>query len=595
MDNITKYKYKTDGYIPYYGKTTLKKGYTFADGDETFYYFVGKNSCYSMLELLHPDDVDGFIDMADHLDEGRQYAVVRMRDFEDKYKVLYIECYHNGAVFNDFKSFDMEFCNFMEIKDRYVNYISTIKKYRGFMSLSTRMFFEYTFDTGVLNIYRYVNIKSQTMMKKPLDAIRDDVAASDSFTNKEKGEFEVLYDFLVKGRDRFNAEVNARLIMDNAEGRYEFKGSTLYENGSRIMAMGLIDITEVKEQTSYYLSENAFDPGTGLLNKRAINEYAIEKIQEKKPLYLAIMDVDDFKKINDSYGHMFGDEVLSKVSEIMRSVVGSRGILGRFGGDEFMCVFDGVTKEEDLRRILKTISKNIQWTYNDLKESLTITTSVGVSKYPDDGASYEELFQKADKALYIAKAKGKNRFIIYDIQKHGSVEGDKENDRSVGIKSVASDQLKAAVMSEVVLELHRNGIDALDDAMEKLRSYFDIDGVAIYKGEDMHRVLSSGRYINPISNLLCIRNQAYLELFDENGVYVEGKVNRLSNSFSEAYKLYELQENREFIQILAYRNQKPEAVAVFDFFNRSPKIGATDLGLITIVGRLMAEISCGLN
>lgn len=82
-----------------------------------------------------------------------------------------------------------------------------------------------------------------------------------------------------------------------------------------------------QQKKRYYLSEQAYDPGTGILNKRAIREYATDKIQEKpKSVYLAIIDVDDFKRINDTFGHLYGDEVLSRVSEIVRGVINDRGI-----------------------------------------------------------------------------------------------------------------------------------------------------------------------------------------------------------------------------------------------------------------------------
>ena len=68
-----------------------------------------------------------------------------------------------------------------------------------------------------------------------------------------------------------------------------------------------------------------------------------------------MIDVDDFKTINDTYGHMFGDEVLSRVSELIRSVMDSRGVAGRFGGDEFMVLFENIESEKDLRSIRKMV------------------------------------------------------------------------------------------------------------------------------------------------------------------------------------------------------------------------------------------------
>ncbi len=100
---------------------------------------------------------------------------------------------------------------------------------------------------------------------------------------------------LKRGVDRFNAGFEASLLVEGAQGRYQIRGCTLYDNGKRIMSVGIITNINAKcEKKSYYLTDNAFDPGTGLYNKRAIHEYALEKTQEKKSFYLAMMDVDDF-------------------------------------------------------------------------------------------------------------------------------------------------------------------------------------------------------------------------------------------------------------------------------------------------------------
>lgn len=594
--NITEYKPQAGAYIAYYGKASLKRDYFFVDGDESFYHFVGNNSCYSMLELLHPEDVDAFVQTVEKLSEGRQYAIVRMKNSENRYWLLYMELWRNGKVIDGYPSFSFEFCNFMEIKNRYINYMGLVKKYREFMSLASSMFFEYTPATDEMNIYRYVNIKSEPLLREPLEAIRARVNGSGQYTAGVQGAFEILYDFLKKGADHFHTAVDISVFFPEKQGRCELKGSAFYNDNALAMIVGIMDVVGAQAQEKkYYLTDSAIDPGTGVFNKRAIHEYAIEKMQEGKPLYLGMVDVDDFKKINDGYGHMFGDEVLAKVSEIIRSAVDSRGMVGRFGGDEFMVVADGVSGEEELRRIFKIISKHVGWTFQDIRDALAVTLSCGIAKYPDDAADFEELFRKADKALYIAKEKGKNRYIIYDEKKHGNVVDEAADERSIGIKAIVSDEKKAAEMSEIIVALHRTGTEALTAAMEKLRSYFDIDGVAIYSGGTLCRVQASGKYINPIDTLSRAQDAAYLKLFDANGVYMEGSIKRLSNMCPELYRQYELQETKKFIQCAAFREGKPAALVSFDFFNRTPKTGAIDLGFITIVGRLMAEVACGLG
>lgn len=591
--NITEYKAALGTYVAYIGRATLKDRYEFANGDESFYHFIGNNSCYSMLELLHPDDVDEFVRMTQTLGKERECAILRMKNAANVYRLIYVEMWLNGTSYEGVASISFEFCSFMELKDRYIVYSNIIKKYREFMGLSSTIFFEYTSDTDEVRIYRYENLKSIPIRYGKLEEIFDQIKASDEFSGKSKSEFQALYEYLKKGMDKFSIRLDADLLQEGDEGRLLFKGSSLYDNGARIMTVGVITrIGEEREQERYYLSDNAFDPGTGLWNKRAIHEYAVEKTLENRNLYLAIMDVDDFKKVNDTYGHMFGDEVLSRVSEILQGVVDSRGAVGRFGGDEFMLVFDAVSTEEELRRIFKTMSKNLQWKYKDLADSMPITTSCGVAKYPDDAADFEELFQKADKALYIAKAKGKNRFIIYDEAKHGKVVTGEQSERNAGIKAIASDSRKASEMSEAVVALYQDGVSALMDAMEKIRSYFDVDGVAVYQGDGLRRTYMAGKYINPIEKLDSAFDESYLGLFDHQGVLSIGNIDKLKNNWKSAYRQYELQETRKFIQFIAYKNQKPTAVVAFDYFNRTPKVGTADYGLMTIMGRLMAAVVC---
>lgn len=598
--NITEYKNHGDGYICYYGKASLKKGYYFADGDEAFYALIGANSCYSLQELVHPDDVAEFLKAVELLGEGMQYQTVRVRCYDQKYHYLYLEMARNGRVMDGFHSFDIEVSEFMELKDRYAVYVQLIKKYREFLGLISWCYFEYSFETDEINIYHYVNVRSIPIIKCPLENVRNELLASDE-PDAVKTQFEVLYEALKHGKDQFDVTITLpsyfeRTVQGGKEDRRRrLRGRMMYRDGVRYLSVGTIAALEgAEERKSYYLTDNAYDPGTGLFNKRAINEYTIERLREcqntHEGLYLAMVDVDDFKSINDTYGHMFGDEVLSRISELIRSDMNARGVAGRFGGDEFMVLFENVKSEQELRLILKTMAKNIQWAFAD--KEVSVTTSWGIAKYPKDGRSLEELFKIADKALYIAKAKGKNRYIIYDERKHGNIVTDKEIQQNSGIRStIVSDSRKAQIVQELTLKLHKEGAGALKSALETVCAGFDIDGAAVYTGDDMHRSISVGKYVNPIQNLTWVMDRKYQELFDEQGVYMESTMSRLKGSYKEAGRMYVSQENGKFVQFMAVREGRPAAVVAFDFFNRSPKLGGTDTGMIRIIGTLMAEVA----
>lgn len=138
-----------------------------------------------------------------------------------------------------------------------------------------------------------------------------------------------------------------------------------------------------------------------------------EKDVGDKKVYIGIIDLDNFKIINDTYGHFFGDEVLKLSCEIIKNALGNRGMLGRIGGDEMMIVVDQISDYTELRNLLRTIRTNIEWAYKGKGDNIVTTCSIGISCYPDQGSTFEEVFEVSDRMLYLAKEKGKNRYVIY--------------------------------------------------------------------------------------------------------------------------------------------------------------------------------------
>lgn len=595
--NITEYNVGLDEYQMYYGKASLRGGYYVANYDERFFHLLGMKGFLSFPEMIHPEDAGAFMEAAAKLEEGPQHLIVRIMCYNDRYRYFYMVMKLNGKILDGFRSFDIELCEIMSIKDKYMQYVGLVDKYREIMSLSPGMFLEYDLNTDQLLIYEYNNRQSRTVFQNSLEETNQKVIRRTDLNLEQKADFQILYEALKKGRNHLKVDIDAAVLLERAEQvQYEIRLSTIYRDDIRDKSVGLVTVKKGEQpRKSYYLSDSAFDPGTGLLNKRAINEYAVEKIQNQtKGLYLAIIDVDDFKRINDSFGHMFGDEVLLKVSEIIRSVVKIRGIAGRFGGDEFMVVLEGIDSEDTLRRILSTIARNVEWAFNDV-EGLKITVSIGISQYGKDGTTYEELFQKADKCVYIAKAKGKNRYIIYNEARHGAVIGTDSSRMNIGLKATISEDKKNEAVSDFILQLYREGEKAFIPIMKQMQSYFDIDGIALYAGTDMKRIYSVGKYENPIQNLMFACERGYQEFFDEQGFYQENKPIRLKYKCPEAYEMFTKQENGKLIQCAVFQNGVPMSVVSFDFFNRAPKTGTSDLGLIKIVGRMMAEIAAGLK
>ncbi len=126
-----------------------------------------------------------------------------------------------------------------------------------------------------------------------------------------------------------------------------------------------------------------------------------------------IVDIDNFKSINDNLGHFFGDEVLKEIANGLHAVFREADIIARIGGDEFVVFLENIADKEMVEKKAKKILEVYSKTYSGEYRDYSITGSIGIAMYPHGGRTYEELYRNSDKALYQAKALGKNRFITY--------------------------------------------------------------------------------------------------------------------------------------------------------------------------------------
>lgn len=156
------------------------------------------------------------------------------------------------------------------------------------------------------------------------------------------------------------------------------------------------------------------DPLTGLFNRRYMEETLDREIsralRKKRPLAVAMVDIDGFKSINDTFGHVPGDDILLKVATFLGGSVRASDVACRFGGDEFLLILPECTLEEaihranDMRRAVEGMAF-----YPGGKATERVTLSFGVAALPDDGETREGLLFTADKALYSSKRAGRNR------------------------------------------------------------------------------------------------------------------------------------------------------------------------------------------
>ncbi|MHC1684145.1 MAG: diguanylate cyclase [Clostridiaceae bacterium] len=163
------------------------------------------------------------------------------------------------------------------------------------------------------------------------------------------------------------------------------------------------------------VKESAFkDPLLPVFTRRHFFDLVDEQIKNNKEKEFAIvmLDIDNFKKCNDDYGHLFGDQVLIQVAKVIKNSLGEEDILARYGGEEMVIFLDDASDRDLVFKKVDTIREKIQNNIVMFGEiSNSVTSSFGISYYPYDGDNIEKVLNVADKRLYEAKRLGKNRVI----------------------------------------------------------------------------------------------------------------------------------------------------------------------------------------
>jgi len=162
-----------------------------------------------------------------------------------------------------------------------------------------------------------------------------------------------------------------------------------------------------------------FDPLTGLANRTLLKDRVDHDLSQAKrqhqPLTLMFLDLDHFKNINDSLGHHIGDLLLVEVGRRISAVVREQDTVARLGGDEFVAVLPG-TGAQEATHIARRLLERISQPYQLEQHELTITPSIGMALYPEDGADYQTLYRCADTAMYRAKQEGRNGYSFFTAE-----------------------------------------------------------------------------------------------------------------------------------------------------------------------------------
>jgi diguanylate cyclase (GGDEF)-like protein/PAS domain S-box-containing protein len=207
------------------------------------------------------------------------------------------------------------------------------------------------------------------------------------------------------------------------------------------------DITGLKRLEQRMLYQATHDVVTGLCNRWLFNQQLAQSLhqaqRQRTPLALLLLDLDDFKSINDGYGHAMGDKVLVEVAGRLRRVLRSSDTLARLGGDEFIVLLADLARPEDAQHVAHKLVGALQEPCNIDGYALDLAGSIGMVFYPDDAEDAQSLLRYADMAMYRAKASARGAYAAYSASMG----------RQMREKMQVHDRLKLALERQT-LQLH---------------------------------------------------------------------------------------------------------------------------------------------
>ena len=287
--------------------------------------------------------------------------------------------------------------------------------------LTNVIFFEWDTETGTIS-----HSSNFLDFFDPLDSYENfpySLKGYGAFSQEDAEGLITLFEEFREGLTESDAEVKA--VNRHGDSRwYKVSMSAIFDGSGRpLKVVGILsDIDEQKRKLQTAEESAMKDPLTQLYNKvstKALIEEYISANQNQGAFMM--LDIDNFKRVNDTLGHLYGDAVLSELAHTLKSLFRDADIIGRVGGDEFVVFMTNINELAVIRTKAERILSAFKRPFRTENAEQGISCSIGVSIYPGHGSTYDELMQKADSSLYFSKSSGKDQCTLYadDVQSCG--------------------------------------------------------------------------------------------------------------------------------------------------------------------------------
>ena len=564
-----------------FAKAVLREDFSIMNAEEALYDFLGKNSAFLITQLLHPDYAAEFSKMCENMQPEDEYRFVApMRDRDELYHPVDIHISKANPMEDGKHIYLLDVYVLDMVEKSHLDSQQKLDKYRTFMGIADLVYMEYWPGTERVVFYHYIVQKSYKLYEDSIDNWREDVLKYAVDKGSNIPEIEQLYVQLKSLTNQFSTVIKTGFLNENhAPETLEISAKYISRHNMEVM-VGVVkrrDVTD--DDIPYYLTLAGKDAATGLLNKRALIEYTNDALAlaGNRKLYMVLIDIDNFKSINDTYGHLMGDKAILVLTETLVETLDGRGIVGRFGGDEFFVLTEDIPNETQLRLYLKALSSQLRLNESQKLGELRFTLSMGISQYPEAGSSFNSLFALADKALYIAKDKGKNRYIIYRPELHDNV------DVVGGHSEVSGSRAHVRTLRKTMKKLLNMSAGSIKDIIDEVREGFELGAVVVNYGSEMDKLVCTSGCSDELKCISYADSQPYMSMLRGDNILVMNDLTTVLRVDREIHAKLEKAGCCSYIQVLFGSSSQDRCVITYYVLGAKHKWSDNETDFLEII------------
>lgn len=400
------------------------KVFTVSSANNGFYDIIGytkdsflnqHNNRYA--DLIYPDDLDKVHKEFSNPSNDNSSLNLEYRIVTADGKIRWVS-EHSSVIEGDSNKTNANctIIDITDIKETQLNLSASQQRYDIIMNDVQDIIFEWNIQDNNIMLSKYYEKKFG--FQPPTDRFPYCIIEGDILPVEDKEVFLDFYSKIKQGAKNAICEVRLK----RSDGVYLWSQirvtSVFNSDGTPYKAVGMIrDITEHKRMTMKIEEKAKRDLFTGLYNRSTAEELIDDYLTNADAHSIAammILDVDNFKSINDKYGHAVGDTALQQIAAAIRPLFRKGDILARIGGDEFLIMMVDISEGYSVEKRAQDILNALGTIRLDGVEGNPISCSIGISMYPAHANTFETLYYKADKAMYSAKKNGKHTMAMYD-------------------------------------------------------------------------------------------------------------------------------------------------------------------------------------